>query len=81
MSMISSDQLTMIATILVPMLGAFWAILHKMDQKFDKVDQKFEKMDHELQDIKTRLTVLETVMGLISGGLKIQHQPKERTDP
>ena len=67
--MISSDQLTLIVTILVPMLGAFWTILHKMDQKFDKVDQKFdrvdqrfEKMDHELQDIKTRLTVLETAL-------------------
>lgn len=80
--MFSGDQWSMIATILVPMLGAFWAILHKMDQKFDRVDLKFEKMDHELQDIKTRLTVLETVMGLISGGLHLnQIQHKERTDP
>lgn len=80
--MISVDQLPLIASILVPMLAAFWAIFNKMDKKFDKVDQRFEKMDHELQDIKTRLTVLETVMGLISGGLHLTNQQhKERTDP
>jgi energy-converting hydrogenase Eha subunit H len=80
-----NDTLTIIISILVPMLAAFWTILHKMDNKFEKMEQKFEqrfaKVDNELHDIKTRLTILETVMGIISAGSHFNYYKNERTDP
>lgn len=45
----------------------------------ESCDKRFEKIDSELQDIKTRLTVLETFMSIVTGSLKISQ--KERTDP
>lgn len=70
------QALTIIGSILIPTLAGFGWMIHRMDAKFDKIDG-------ELQDIKTRLTVVETVLGIFSGNfnLGMKAGTKLKTDP
>lgn len=58
-----AQALTIIVSIVVPMIGGLSWFTHRMDKKFEKVDTKFDKVDAELIKINERINSLEVKVG------------------
>jgi len=88
-----TQAITIIGSVIVPMMAGFAWIIHRMDAKFDKVDAKFEKVEERMDGIEkrmngieNRLVALEMRVGFIERILEIMRFPlksnsKEITDP
>lgn len=80
------QALTIIGTILVPTIGGFAWMIHRMDQKLDKVDSELGKINARINSVEIKMTNIDMRVGFIErlfemlgGPFKIGH--KERTDP
>lgn len=88
-----TQTITIIGSVIVPMMAGFAWIIHRMDNKFDKVDAKFDRVDARMNSIEgrmnlieNRLTALEIKVGFIERLFELMRYArrsdfKEITDP
>jgi hypothetical protein len=81
-----TQAITIIGSVIVPMMGGFGWIIHRMDTKFDKADQRMNAIEHRINNIENRLTALEMRVGFIERLFEMMRFPNktkniEVTDP
>ncbi len=73
---IDSQTITVIASILIPTLGGFTWMIHRMDARFEKmearvdmrfkeVDARFERMDNRMNSMESRISSMENKLTAI----------------
>jgi len=80
------QTLTIIGSIIIPMMAGFGWLIHRMDAKFDKMGERLDKIDDRMNSMENRLTAvemrvsfIERILEIFRGGNSLTH--KERTDP
>jgi hypothetical protein len=80
-----TQAITIIGSVIIPMMAGFAWIIHRMDNKFEKADVKMNAIENRINGIESRLTVLEMRVGFIERLLEMAgfsgKRIKERTDP
>lgn len=61
------EVLTIIGSILVPMMGGFAWIIMRMDKKFERVDEKFERVDEKFERVCVRLDDIDSRLSRLEG--------------
>ena len=80
------QTLTIIGSIIIPMMAGFGWLIHRMDNKLDKIGTRLDKIDDRINAMENRLTAVEIRVGFIERILEIFRGTntiphKERTDP
>lgn len=66
---IDSQTITVIASILIPTLGGFAWIIHRMDARFEKMEARMDsremRMDSRMSSIESRISNIESKLTAI----------------